>query len=97
MTHDQVEANMVGKRLAKEENDESGNSGGKEVEVTLAKGDSNLESGSSNPESDNCNPGGGGSRSVRRGTDMDGLQHGLHNPGRVSCANGRCCGVGVGC
>jgi hypothetical protein len=47
------------KRLAKEENGSNGdNSGKEEVEVTSAKGDSNLRSGSGNPELDNRNPGG---------------------------------------
>jgi hypothetical protein len=47
------------KRLAKEENDSNGNSSGEEeVEVTSAKGDSNLGLGSSNPESGNRNLGG---------------------------------------
>jgi hypothetical protein len=40
------------------ENDSSGDSSGEEeVEVTSAKGDSNLRSGSGNPEWGNCNPG----------------------------------------
>jgi hypothetical protein len=42
------------KWLAKEQN---GSSDEEEVEVTLAKGGSNLGSGSGNPESGNCNPG----------------------------------------
>jgi hypothetical protein len=39
---------MVRKWLAKEENNDSGDSSGVEVEVTSAKGDSNLGSGSGN-------------------------------------------------
>jgi hypothetical protein len=48
---------VEGKRLAKEENDSSSNSSGKEeVEVTLAKGDPNLGLGSNNPKSFNYKP-----------------------------------------
>jgi ribosomal protein L37E len=47
------------KQLAKEENGSSGDSSAEEeVEVTLAKGDSNRGSGNSNPELGNCNPDG---------------------------------------
>jgi hypothetical protein len=50
---------MVGKWLAKEQNDSKGDSSGEEeVEVTLAKGDFNLGSGSGNPESGNYNTSG---------------------------------------
>jgi hypothetical protein len=57
MTHVQAEANVAGKRLAKEENDNSNNNRGEEeVEVTSAKCDPNPRSGSSNPKSGNCNP-----------------------------------------
>jgi hypothetical protein len=59
LVHDQAEANVVEKWLAKEENGNNSNSSGKEeVEVTSANGDSNQRFGSGNPESDNCNPGG---------------------------------------
>jgi hypothetical protein len=59
LVHDQAEANVVEKWLAKEENsNNSNNSGKEEVEVTSANGDSNPRSGSGNPESDNGNPGG---------------------------------------
>jgi hypothetical protein len=63
---------MAGKRLAKEENDSSGDNSGEEVvEVTLAKGDSNPGSGSSNPESGNHNPGGKEDRREEQLTRMD--------------------------
>jgi hypothetical protein len=72
MAHDQAEANMAGKWLAKEENGSSGDSNGEEeVEVTLAKGDSNLVSGSGNPESGNHNPGGKEDRQEEEPTRMD--------------------------
>jgi hypothetical protein len=59
MAHDQAEANMVGKTLAKAENNSSSdNSGEEEVEVTSTNGDSNPGLGSGNSELSNCNPGG---------------------------------------
>jgi hypothetical protein len=55
------------KWLAKEESDSSE----EEVEVTLAKGDSNLGSGSGNSESGNCNPGRKEDRREEEPTRMD--------------------------
>jgi hypothetical protein len=44
MAHDQAEANVVGKTLAKAENESSSdNSGEEEVEVTSTNGDSNPD------------------------------------------------------
>jgi hypothetical protein len=57
MSHDQGEANVAGKRLAKE-NDIGGNSSSEEeVDVTSDKGDSNPESDNGNLRSSNGNPG----------------------------------------
>jgi hypothetical protein len=57
MAHDQAEANMARKRLAKEEGSSSGNNSGKEAsKVTPARGGKNLGLGDGNPESGNCNP-----------------------------------------
>jgi hypothetical protein len=74
MANDQVEANVVGKWLVKEENSSSGdNSGEEEVEVTSDMGGSNPESGNSNsgsgngnPRSGNCNSNGKEDRRERR-------------------------------
>jgi hypothetical protein len=56
-THEQTKKTWSEKWLAKKENGSSGDSSGEEeVEITLAKGDSNQRSGSSNPESGNRNP-----------------------------------------
>jgi hypothetical protein len=79
MAHDQAEANMVGKRLAKEENGSSGDSSGEdEVEDTSDKGGSNPESGNGNSGSGNGNLGSGNGspgdeeyRRERQPTQMD--------------------------
>jgi hypothetical protein len=54
MAHDQAEANVAVKRLAKEENDSSGE---EEVEVASDNGGSNPKSGNDNSGSGNGNPG----------------------------------------
>jgi hypothetical protein len=74
MAHDQAEANMKGKWLAKEENDNNGDSSGEEeVEVTSAKGNSNPGSGSGNLESGNRNPDGKEDRWEEEPTQMDAI------------------------
>jgi hypothetical protein len=60
MAHDQDEANVAGKWLAKEENGSSGhNNSEEEVELTMDKGGSNPELGNGNSGSGNDNLGSG--------------------------------------
>jgi hypothetical protein len=72
MAHDQAKANVVGKRLAKEEGYSSGDSSGKEaIKVTPARGEENLELGDDNPDSSNCNPSKENDRQGEESVSMD--------------------------